>query len=690
MKKRLFIFLLALIFIYSNTNKVVAQFVTIPDTAFVSFLSTSVYSTCITGNQLDTVCLQNQIAAGDTIYYISGTQIVNLEGIQYFEGLTILYCDNGVINNIPGLPNSLSYFQCVNNYLTTLPPLPENLIYFYCQHNDIVYLPDFPPNLLQINCGFNNLRAIPEITPSMNYLDVSYNPNLGCLPFLPATLTHIDWIGTMINCFPNYEPAVGATPPFPGLCLPGNPSGCDVFANISGIIFEDGNSNCLYNVVENTREAKVKLYNGSNLEEIYYSYNGVYGFNSGLGTFNVVLDTIRLPYVPSCIHPGEDSLVMVSPADSIITNVDFSIDCKPGFDIGAWSIIRTGTVFFPGQYSTINITAGDYSKTWGNLSCATSVSGIVSVNVSGLVNYVGPSVGSLIPTSIVGNTINYSIADFGTVNFATDFGIILQTDTSANTGDTICVTVTVTPTVGDNNPENNTLTTCFVVANSYDPNIKEVYPGGNVLYPFTDWLTYTIHFQNTGNALAYNIRLEDIIDADLDLETFELLSYSHDIKVAIYNRVATFRFRDIMLPDSSSDYEGSIGYVQYRIKPNGVLPVGTSFDNFADIYFDFNAPIHTNTAHTQIYSTTGMDELGGQPFALLYPNPASNEFNLKMEDDYTIEYLQIVDLTGKIIARKEINSSECKISVSGYSEGIYFVQIIGKKGTINKKFIVKS
>jgi uncharacterized repeat protein (TIGR01451 family) len=105
--------------------------------------------------------------------------------------------------------------------------------------------------------------------------------------------------------------------------------------------------------------------------------------------------------------------------------------------------------------------------------------------------------------------------------------------------------------------------------------MKEVYPV-NVVPGFDDYFTYTIHFQNTGTAPAFNIRLLDTLDANLDLETFQILNYSHYQTANVRNNVLTFHFPNIQLPDSTSNPEGSKGYVQYRIKPKANLALGNT------------------------------------------------------------------------------------------------------------------
>ena len=170
--------------------------------------------------------------------------------------------------------------------------------------------------------------------------------------------------------------------------------------------------------------------------------------------------------------------------------------------------------------------AGDFVQSIYNANCNSGISGEVKVVINGSANYLSPISGALTPT-VTADTLIYIIADFSLVNANTDFAFNVVTDSTAPIGAEVCFIVTVTPATGDNNISNNTLTHCFTISNSYDPNEKEVSPIGNLAYPFNDWLTYTIHFQNTGTAPAQHIQILDTLDADLDASTFQLLSYSH-------------------------------------------------------------------------------------------------------------------------------------------------------------------
>lgn len=143
-----------------------------------------------------------------------------------------------------------------------------------------------------------------------------------------------------------------------------------------------------------------------------------------------------------------------------------------------------------------------------------------------------------------------------------------------------------------------------IVVCSYDPNDKYAVPEGYAEPHFVaqeEEIEYRIRFQNTGNAAAIDVRIEDQLDVEhLDLDSFYPVFGSHDFTTCLEdNGKVTFKFNNIMLPDSASDEPGSQGYVVYRIRPLPDLPHGTEINNTAEIYFDINDPIITNTTwHT--------------------------------------------------------------------------------------------
>jgi uncharacterized repeat protein (TIGR01451 family) len=139
---------------------------------------------------------------------------------------------------------------------------------------------------------------------------------------------------------------------------------------------------------------------------------------------------------------------------------------------------------------------------------------------------------------------------------------------------------------------------------AYDPNDKTELTGwSNQGYVNVEnKLIYQIRFQNTGNYFATDVRIEDPISGNLDISTLQPIAWSHSVWTEITeDRKAIFHFDNIMLPDSTSDLEGSQGYIVFSIKPFNILPPGVVLYNTAYIYFDLNEAIITNSSYNRIF-----------------------------------------------------------------------------------------
>ncbi len=473
--------------------------------------------------------------------------------------------------------------------------------------------------------------------------------------------------------------------------LPSIGNACAYFKGISGNVYNDVNTNCLYDPTDiYTRNIPVKQYDnlgnfiGLSYQSIYGTDRIPYRFYNDTGVYDIRIDTTNVPYTVQCIYPGLDSLVTLTAAMPIDTNVNFSVKCKSGFDLSAHSIYRSGWAF-PGTSHTVRVTAGDMVQQWYNLNCATNVAGQVIVNISGPVNYLS-TLSNIQPSSVLGNSITYNIADFSTVDIYDDFMLALTTNTNATIGDTICLDVTIIA-AGDNNLSNNQKHYCYPVTNSYDPNMKETHPE-NVMPGYNDWFYYTIHFQNTGNAPAQNIVLTDTLSNNLDLSTFERINYSHDNTTSLSGHVLQFNFNNINLPDSNSNSSGSKGYVQYRVKPKNNLPAGTVINNTAYIYFDYNAPIITNTSHNTYMSVTSLKEITNNEFAV-FPNPTNGIVTITSKVLAPM-YIVVYNVVGDIVHESKTTQSKTQLDLSYLSNGVYFVKVSLVEGkTATYKLVIQ-
>lgn len=148
---------------------------------------------------------------------------------------------------------------------------------------------------------------------------------------------------------------------------------------------------------------------------------------------------------------------------------------------------------------------------------------------------------------------------------------------------------------------------CLPIIDSFDPNDKLVLPIGvteNNYTPTNTPLNYTIRFQNTGTDYAYSVVVMDTLSEHLDISTLKIGPASHAYQWNVSGKgkpVLTFTFDNIMLPDSNTNEPQSHGYIKFSIKPKSDIAEKTRIENFADIFFDFNEPVRTNTTINSIY-----------------------------------------------------------------------------------------
>jgi uncharacterized repeat protein (TIGR01451 family) len=407
--------------------------------------------------------------------------------------------------------------------------------------------------------------------------------------------------------------------------------------------------------------------NQNNLKQLSYTVNGKYSFTTlQPDSFKVKIDVTNLHLQIACGQQNTKNAVLDS-INQTIMNIDFPVVCD-SVDIQVHSVVRSGWVF-PGQVHSIHTNLSN-NAIWNNINCNNNtISGMVSIQVSGPVTYVMPALGALIP-QVNGNTFIYSIADFNSLT-TSSFGLKLLTDTTAQAGNQICVHVTIVTTPTDADTTNNEYDFCYNVVNSYDPNMKEVYPT-NVLPGYDDWFTYTIHFQNTGTAPAFNIRLRDTLDTQLDINTFEFLGASHTANTSLNGNILTVRFNNIMLPDSTSDYEGSMGYYQYRVKPLPNITNGSTIENTAYIYFDYNPAIVTNTTQNNFEMPVGNRIIEKNETISIYPNPSTGIFTIKSAS--TIKTIEVFNLIGESVLQQTNGKT---INLNNQPQGIYFCKVNG-------------
>ena len=162
-----------------------------------------------------------------------------------------------------------------------------------------------------------------------------------------------------------------------------------------------------------------------------------------------------------------------------------------------------------------------------------------------------------------------------------------------------------------------------------------------------------------------------------------MLKASHDCRVRVLNNnQVEFIFENINLPFTAPN---KYGYVTFKIKTKSTLVLGDIATNKAEIFFDYNFPIVTNTASTQVVTVLPVDTIHElYPFELtIQPNPVSDILTLKT--DASIEKCEIFDNMGRVLQASGVQNQQ--INVSHLPKGIYFIKVYAAASFAVRKFV---
>lgn len=319
-----------------------------------------------------------------------------------------------------------------------------------------------------------------------------------------------------------------------------------------------------------------------------------------------------------------------------------------------------------------------------------SVSGEIYFRLYPHVNYVSSS---NTPSLLTQDSVLWNIG-FLSPGQSKSISVTIQPDTILQAGVILNSRAEALPVVTDYNPSDNTATWELTVGVSYDPNdiivnLKSLEVSSLINSPK---LTYTIRFQNTGTAAANKVRLINNIPRFLLASSFQLNASSHPVSISYlpHSRALQFDFPGIILPDSASNLTQSMGFVQYSIETKTDLQIGDSIRNQASIYFDYNDPIETNYAITEIISTnTSSIEIWPENKLYLFPNPVKDNLTLKFKDIFHKGEWTIFDIGGRKVLEDSF-FAENELVINGVrilNRGIYLIEIRTGQQRYYSKFI---
>jgi Secretion system C-terminal sorting domain len=434
---------------------------------------------------------------------------------------------------------------------------------------------------------------------------------------------------------------------------------------ILGNSWLDLNNNCQKDPTENSLPyTKVKA-TGDNDYIGFVRPDGNYLVNAPTGSYQVNIVPPNPLYAPC---NADATVVLDATHDSVSVNMPLRI-----------------VAFCP--YLSVNLSTpflrrcfeNTYTIQYKNEGTAAAQNAYIEVTLDSLLEFIGASLpvfsqNGLVYTFQVGNL---------DVNQSGSFWLKTKVSCLAELGQEHCISASIFPDAPCGTPMANRATTqeCRENIGAFDPNDKKAFVDGkpdpsNILQ--NKEIEYFIQFQNTGTDTAFRVVVEDRISGLLDLSTLTPLVSSHPFSIEIKDqRTIRFVFDNIMLPDSNINEAASHGFIKFRIAQKPDLQNGEVIANLADIFFDFNAPVRTNTSNMVVGITNTYTPSPNYQI-LAYPNPFNDQISFEINTKQTINTpmtLSIVDVLGKQILREKFIGTSHNVVVSDLQTGIYFYKI---------------
>jgi len=604
-------------------------------------------------NQLTNLILPNTANQINTLYCNNN----NLLGINV-KNIKLLYCGNNPLTYLNFLyPSNLRRLECPNTNLTEIDLSGTNLL------NSLKVNSNSQLNIINLKNGYNNNSFIGPGSVSQE-LSISNCPNLTFICLDTEFPGEFNYFKNRINSL-GYQNQIHLS----SYCsfVPGGQ-----FYTLQGQQKFDNESDGCDVTDAFIPNFKLGITNGTTTGTIVSNNSGNYSIPLQAGTYTVTPILENSSYFT--VSPT--SVVVSFPTQTSPVIQDFCVapnGTKHDVEISIVpvNVARPG---FDAKYKIIYKNKGNQTENGViNLQFDDAILDVVSTNPA-------------FTTQTLNNlSFNYSnLNPFETREILVVLNVNSPMETPAvNADDILNYTVTITQLGSDEVISDNTFVLNQTVVNSMDPNDKTCLEGDYVSPDkIGEYVHYMIRFENTGTFPAENIVVKDMIDTDkFDVSSLIPLHASHNYATKITGNKVEFIFENINLPfdDANND-----GYVAFKIKTLPTLVVGNTFSNLANIYFDYNFPIVTNTATTTIVALSNPSFEFANYFSL-YPNPATNELNINLKSTIEINSIQIYNTIGQLVTVQTGNA--LKVDVSNLKTGNYFIKINTNEGFSTSQFI---
>lgn len=617
----------------------------------------------------------------------------NLVGIEYFTNLVTFHCSYNPIttlgNATDGMANLLT-LVCKNTQISSIDAaiaLHPGLTSITASNNpnfttidlsglhqlQYLYL-DHCNNLQSVDtsASYNMIQAWLDYCPNLQLLNIKNGVDEDCTFYYCPSLHYIccdDVEYSDVSYRATLDAASGCI--VNGYCSI-NPGGQLYVINGSEKFDNDSNGCGIGDPYY--RHLKFTLSSSATYNTYFGNYNGQHSFgvNAGIYTLTPIMEN------PTYFTISPSSTTIIFPSESSPATRNFCISpngVHPDLEIFMVPITRAR----PGFNSIYKII---YKNNGNTLQSGT-------VNLTFDSSILTLQSGSDVPSSQSGNTLSWNFTNLFPFE-ARELTVVLKVNSPlqsppVNIGNVLSYNCTVTSPAIDGTPSNNTAVLSQTVVGSFDPNDKRCLEGTTVsTTQVGDYVHYIIRFENTGTYPAENVIVTDAISSTkFQINTLVPLSGSHPFITRFVGNKVEFLFEGINLPfdDANND-----GYIAFKIKTKPTLVVGDSFSNSANIYFDYNSPIVTNTTTTTI-QTLGNSDFNFNAAFSLSPVPTKNSLTISTKQSITISSVSIYNTLGQLIQINTNPNPNETIDVSSLKSGSYFIMIMSDRGKSSSKFI---
>jgi hypothetical protein len=205
---------------------------------------------------------------------------------------------------------------------------------------------------------------------------------------------------------------------------------------------------------------------------------------------------------------------------------------------------------------------------------------------------------------------------------------------------------------------------------------------------FTDCyipLTYDTIFDSGGPTWSYYVNEDYTMTIDHGYNDMRWLTFTGFDLEDPYDSLWIYAGADTLSP-LLGGFSGSTGPGSFS-SPDGAFTVRFKSDGLN------NAPgwraVYHDGSMGIVDNSTGNDH-----DFLVYPNPAVNDVNLVIREADGIEKLNVYDLAGRIVFKKELKGIEqgqqvIQLDLAGWPPGIYTIVVIGHSGKVSSARILK-